>query len=250
MARQAPTKVRCMLQSFEPFNDDVACIRIKPVLGTLPQIRFGQYLIARLSNGHEVPLSIANVPSLNDNVIELHIDHGGRRRAPRAVVDQLNQERMIDIALPHGNVWIEHADNAPLMLLASGTGFAQSRAILEGLLRDEISTSVCLFWRTREADGFYQTELLRQWDDRFPGFRYRLVCCTRENEERFHRQVAEEIDLLACRRVIASGSKRFAESCRAWHCSADAGAVEIESDMLGPPRNADDSRLQAGIGHG
>lgn len=246
----SPATVRCVLHSLESFNKRVTCVRLKSVLVALPRIRPGQYLVARLLNGHEVPLSIANVPSLNDNMIELHIDHAKGRRATRAVLDQLNAERVIDVALPHGRVWLEQAAGAPVMLLASGTGFAQSRAILEGLLRKAPAVNVRLFWRTREQSGFYQIDQLDRWADAHENFRFELICCAREAEEKFHRRVAEEIGSLGCRRLIVSGSKRFAESCRSWHGSGGNGPIEIESDMLRPPLGVGESRLRVGAGQG
>lgn len=246
----SPTTVRCVLQSLESFNKRVTCVRIKPVLVALPRIRPGQYLVARLLNGHDVPLSIANLPSLNDNVIELHIDHAKGRRATRAVLNQLNAERTIDVALPHGRVWVEHAPEAPLMLLASGTGFAQSRAILEGLLREGAAGKVRLLWRTHEQSGFYQIDQLDRWADAYEGFRFELICCEREAEEQFHRRVAEELGALGCRRLIVSGSKRFAESCDSWHGSGSNAPIEIESDMLRPSLDVDQNRLRVGAGQG
>lgn len=248
--RQPPANVRCALHCFESFNERVARIQLKPVLGALPRIRPGQYLIARLLNGHEVPLSIANVPSMNDNLIELHIDYAAGRRATRAVIDQLTSERAIDVALPHGNVWVDQAADSPLVLLASGTGFAQSRAILEGLLRNGSKAKVRLFWRMLNPSGFYQTELLERWAERYRGFDFELMCSASEAEERFHQQVARELESLDCRRLIISGSKRFAESCWAWHASEENVAMVIESDMLRRQPRAGEDRLQARVGHG
>ncbi len=246
----SPTTVRCVLQSLESFNNRVTCVRIKPVLVVLPRIRAGQYLVARLLNGHEVPLSIANLPSSNDNVIELHVDHAKGRRATRAVLDQLNAERTIDVALPHGRVWVEHAADAPLMLLASGTGFAQSRAILEGLVQEGAMGKVRLFWRTREQSFFYQIDQLNRWADAHEGFRFELICCERAAEEQFHRRVAVELVAMGCRRLIVSGSKRFAESCRSWHGKGSNAPIEIESDMLRPLLGVDQSRPRMGAGQG
>ena len=132
--------------------------------------RPGQYLSLRHGDGPGRSFSMATAPR-PDGDIELHI----RRRAGGQVSERLLSSARAGDALrisgPYGDMtW--RGSGAQVAMLATGTGIAPMRALLEQTLGDSVATPVTLYWGARTHAELYLFDELYEWHTRQPGFRF------------------------------------------------------------------------------
>lgn len=132
--------------------------------------RPGQYLNVMVGDGKVRSFSMASPP--NGRTVDLHIRRisGGHFTSSR--LPSLAPGAELEVELPHGMFYLRNEDFRPLLMLATGTGLAPIKSILESLFDDPDCPPVTLYWGARtEADLYYDREI-RAWTGRLPDFRY------------------------------------------------------------------------------
>src|SRR5690606_41946361 len=71
-----------------------------------------------------------------------------------------------------GTFFLREDDDAPIVLLASGTGFAPIKSIVEQVIAKGRELSMALYWGGRRPHDLYMNALAEQWAATVPGFRY------------------------------------------------------------------------------
>lgn len=132
-----------------------------PAVEPLP-FHAGQYLDVLLEGGRRRSFSIASPP--HDGArLELHV-----RRAPgsgftAALFDAMPPGTLLRIEGPIGQFVYEPGE-APLLLVAGGTGFAPLKSMLRHVLEVECTARpVRLYWGARTVGDVYEAALLREW---------------------------------------------------------------------------------------
>lgn len=152
----------CRVHSIDRLASDV----IKVVLRFPPaaEQRFhpGQYIDVIGHGGLRRSYSIANAPSA-DSRIELHI-----RRVPGGVMsrywfDKAKINDLLRVNGPLGTFFLRNLADRNLVFLATGTGIAPVKAMLEGLSShmnaDAQPCTVSVFWGNRDAEDVYWSPL-------------------------------------------------------------------------------------------
>jgi NAD(P)H-flavin reductase len=149
---------------------DVTLLSLRFAIGVRAPFLSGQHLHVVLRDGTRRSYSMANPGYANDGV-ELHVRHmpagrfSGRLLAGLAVGDALTVE------LPFGQLFLR--DQAvPVILLATGTGFAPIKAMVEHAWRRGDRRSMRLYWGGRTEDDLYLRELAHAWARRAPWFTF------------------------------------------------------------------------------
>ena len=158
----AKTQV-CRISSLEKLAPDV----IKVVLRLPPNVLFnfipGQYLDVIGPGSVRRSYSLANAPK-TDNTLELHI-----RAVENGVMSHywFNQAKVNDLLRlhgPQGTFFIRNVAQRDLVFLATGTGIAPVKAMLEampGLSPNQLPRSVSVLWGGRhERDLYFNLEEL------------------------------------------------------------------------------------------
>ena len=109
--------------------------------------RPGQYLKILTGDGRTRSFSMASVPSAG--VVDLHV-----RRIPGGTftdgaLQQLRPGDALQVELPHGAFFYRAKDYRPLLMVATGTGLAPIKSILEALMDDGDCPPVSLYWGAR-----------------------------------------------------------------------------------------------------
>jgi len=152
----------CQILSFEPLAPNISRALLQLPAGRSVQWHPGQYLLL-LIEGDEYAFSIANAPQ--GRIIELHIRHDSTSDSATKIVHYLQHETVVRIKLPFGNRHLGAMDDTgPLWLICGSTGFAQAKAVIEGVLAETPSRPMHLFWGASESDGLYLHELAEQWE--------------------------------------------------------------------------------------
>jgi CDP-4-dehydro-6-deoxyglucose reductase len=149
--------VPCRIQSLEKLAPDV----LKVVLRLPPQQQFtylpGQYIDVIGTGGMRRSYSVANAPSA-DKCIELHI-----RQVPNGAMSQywFKQAKPNDLLRlngPLGTFFLRDVAGLHLVFLATGTGIAPVKAMLEGLAgmaEQNRPRSIAVYWGGRTAQDMY-----------------------------------------------------------------------------------------------
>jgi CDP-4-dehydro-6-deoxyglucose reductase, E3 len=154
-ARVLPTRI----QSLDRVSVDV----LRAVLRLPPAAEFkyhaGQYLDVLGPGGLRRSYSIANAPG-RDRLIELHIRRVSGGAMSQYWFDQAKVNDLLRINGPLGTFFLRGIENQDLVFLATGTGIAPIKAMLEDLARIADTPrvgSISVFWGGRTTSDLYWT---------------------------------------------------------------------------------------------
>ncbi|WP_372662639.1 2Fe-2S iron-sulfur cluster-binding protein, partial [Hydrogenophaga sp.] len=112
--------------------------------------RAGQYIEFVRPDGTRRSYSMANAPS-NDGVrqLELHVRMIPGGKFTDLVFNHLHVRDVQRIEMPLGSFFLREKSDKPMVMLASGTGFAPIKSIIEYALQRGIRRPITLFWGGR-----------------------------------------------------------------------------------------------------
>ena len=207
------------LMSLDKVSHDVAVLRL-----TLPpdhRFRYlpGQYVQVQLKDGGVRSYSMATAAP-RDNQLELHIRHMPGGLFSSFVFDGLKPRAMLRLEGPYGSFFLRDT-TAPMVFLASGTGFAPIQALLEQLREQGNTRPVYLYWGGRRREDLYRHEQLLQWAAELPWLSYTPVLsdaseeCDWQGATGFvHQQVLRDFRSLRDFEVYACGAPIVVDSAR------------------------------------
>src|SRR5690606_27052426 len=122
----------------------------------------GQYVEIILKDGRRRSYSMAGAPH-KGGPLELHIRHmpGGvfTDHVFGAGATQMKEREILRLEGPFGSFFLREDSDKPVVLLASGTGFAPVKAIVEHMIHKAIRRPVRLYWGGRRPHDLYMDEL-------------------------------------------------------------------------------------------
>jgi NAD(P)H-flavin reductase/ferredoxin len=152
---------------------DISVLSLRLPIGRRVPFRAGQYLRVHLGDGESRSYSLANAPQDNDRM-EIHVRHVPGGRFSEACLTELKPGGKLDVELPYGTSCPEDGTE-PLILAATGTGFAPVQSIVEDLARRGASRPVHLFWGGRTKADLYAADRVLGWAERHAWFRFTPV---------------------------------------------------------------------------
>lgn len=152
----------------------VTVLELRFPIGRRAPFRAGQYLNVQLPDGHTRPYSLANSPEHND-AAELHVrtERGGR--FSEGIAAGLRSGDTLEVETPFGDAFATGSDDQPLILLATGTGFAPMKSVILDQVYRRLSRPVHLYWGGRDISDLYLAETARGWERRYDWFRFTPV---------------------------------------------------------------------------
>lgn len=142
---------------------DVMLLELK--LPANEKLRFlaGQYVDLVLRNGIRRSFSMANAPH-DDAFLQLHLrNYGGP--FSQHVFGAMKEKDILRIEGPFGTFFLREESAKPIVLLASGTGFAPIKAMVEHALQAGMARPMTLYWGCRVRADLYLHELAQRWHD-------------------------------------------------------------------------------------
>jgi CDP-4-dehydro-6-deoxyglucose reductase len=142
---------------------DVMLLDLK--LPAQERLRFlaGQYIDLLLRGGIRRSFSMANAPR-DDGFLQLHLrDYGGP--FSQYVFGVMKEKDIIRFEGPFGTFFLREESAKPIVLVASGTGFAPIKAIVEHALDTGVARPMTLYWGCRVRSDLYMHELAEAWHD-------------------------------------------------------------------------------------
>ncbi|HUH60476.1 MAG TPA: CDP-6-deoxy-delta-3,4-glucoseen reductase [Candidimonas sp.] len=217
-------KMPARVMELEPRGADVMVIKLQ--LPATDPFRFyaGQYLQFILKDGRRRSYSMATPPSEN-NLVELHIRHtpGGAftDHVFGSGATQMKLREILRVEGPFGSFFLRDDSDKPIVLLASGTGFAPIKAMVEQMMVAGNPRQAVLYWGGRRPADLYMDELAAEWARTYPGFRYVPVISDAHEDDAWtgrtgfvHHAVLQDIPDLSGHQVYACGAPAMVEHAR------------------------------------
>lgn len=152
---------------------DVTILTLRFPIGLRVPFKAGQYLQVIMEDGDRRNFSIANATRDNDGA-ELHIRHVAGGKFSIATLGKLAIGDSLQIEGPYGDFYLR-ASARPIILLASGTGFAPIKSIVETSIHAGDRRPMHLYWGARKREDIYLAELPSKWARRSPCFSFTPV---------------------------------------------------------------------------
>ena len=233
--RMMPARVMKM----ERGAPDVTLLELKLPANEKFMFLAGQYVDLILRDGTRRSFSMANAPH-DSAFLQLHVrNYGGP--FSQHVFGAMKEKDILRVEGPFGTFFLREDSAKPIVLLASGTGFAPIKAIVEHALHTGMKRPMTLYWGCRVRADLYLDGLAERWQ-RDGILRYVPVLSEAGGSDNWtgrtgfvHRAVMEDFPDLSGHQVYACGAPIVVESAQR-DFTAQCGLPEEEffSDSFTP----------------
>ena len=208
------------VQSIERPADDVVVISLKLPANERLQYLAGQYIEFMLKDGKRRSYSMANAPH-DDQFVQLHIRHMPGGLFTDQVFGKMKERDILRFEGPLGSFFLREESSKPIVLVASGTGFAPIKAVIEHAFYRESKRPMTLYWGGRRPKDIYMMDLCCGWAAAHEHFRFVPVVSDALSEDNWsgrtgfvHRAAAEDFPDLSGHQVYACGAPIVIDSAR------------------------------------
>jgi CDP-4-dehydro-6-deoxyglucose reductase, E3 len=152
----------CRVQKMERLADDVMVLQLKLPANEKLVYLAGQFLEFLLKDGSRRSFSMANAPH-DAEFLQLHVRHVAGGNFTDHVFGKMKERDILRFEGPLGTFFLREDSSKPIVLVASGTGFAPIKAILEEALHKDIARPMTLYWGGRRPRDLYMNALAESW---------------------------------------------------------------------------------------
>ena len=207
---------------------DVAVLQMQLPANDRLQYHAGQYVEFILRDGSRRSYSMANAPhtQIDKPGIELHVRHLPGGKFTDHVFTAMKEKDILRMEGPFGSFFLREDSTKPMILLASGTGFAPIKAIIEHLQwkhgqdKSQARPTV-LYWGCRSKADLYMHEWAQQAAKSLPNLSYIPVLSEPKPEDAWtgrtglvHQAVMHDHPNLMNHQVYACGAPIMVESAQ------------------------------------
>lgn len=200
--------------------DDVMIVSLQLPANERLQYKAGQYIEFLLKDGKRRSYSMANAPHLDD-YLTLHIRHMPGGVFTDHVFGTMKEREILRIEGPMGTFFLREDSDKPMVLLASGTGFAPIKAIVEQAIHQNSGRPMLLYWGGRRPQDLYMNALCEEWARTIPGFKYVPVVSDAQPEDNWagrtgfvHQAVMADLPDLSGYQVYACGNPAMVDAAK------------------------------------
>ena len=226
-------KMPARVSSLERKSHDVMIVRLQLPANDPFNYRPGQYVEFLLRDGSRRSYSMANAPH-NGPGLELHVRHMPGGKFTDHVFGVMKEKEIQRIEGPFGSFFLREDSDKPMVLLASGTGFAPIKALIEHMQFQGITRRATLYWGGRRPEDLYMEDWVRAKLLEMPNLDYVPVISDALPQDAWtgrtgfvHRAVLEDLPDLSGYQVYACGAPIVVDSARNDYCEL-AGLAEEE----------------------
>jgi CDP-4-dehydro-6-deoxyglucose reductase len=202
---------------------DVMLMKLQLPANVALKYRAGQYVEFILRDGSRRSYSMANAPEhLGDPpMLELHLRHMPGGKFTDHVFGAMKEKEIMRLEGPLGSFFLREDSDKPIVLLASGTGFAPIKAIIEHMRAKGIARPAVLYWGCRSRADLYLHDWAMQAAGSMPNLRYIPVLSEARAEDAWagrsglvHQAVMADLPDLSGHEVYACGAPIMVESAQ------------------------------------
>jgi CDP-4-dehydro-6-deoxyglucose reductase len=219
-------KMPSRVTSLEKVSHDVMVVKLQLPANDTMRYHAGQYIEFILRDGARRSYSMANAPH-NGPGVELHIRHMPGGKFTDHVFSAMKEKEILRVEGPFGSFYLREDSDKPMVLLASGTGFAPIKALIEHLQFRGSTRPATLYWGGRRPADLYMDEWVKARLAEMPNLRYVPVISNALPEDNWtgrtgfvHKAVIEDFPDLSGHQVYACGAPIVVDSARAEYSAA------------------------------
>ncbi|OYY88096.1 MAG: CDP-6-deoxy-delta-3,4-glucoseen reductase [Polaromonas sp. 28-63-22] len=234
-------KMPIRVNTFAKASHDVMVMRLQLPAADVFRYHAGQYVEFLLRDGDRRAYSIANAPhtQAENPGVELHIRHMPGGKFTEHVFGAMKEKEIMRIEGPFGSFYLREDSTKPMVLLASGTGFAPIRAMIEHMQFKRITRPAVLYWGGRRPADLYMNDWIMARVAEMPNLRYVPVVSDALPEDAWtgrtgfvHQAVLADIADLSGYQVYACGAPIVVDSAQAAYLAAGLPADEFFADSF------------------
>jgi len=212
--------VPCRVERLERPAPDVAVIGLRLPMNENFRFLAGQYIDILLKDGKRRSYSLATRPDPGGvTALEVHARHTPGGLFTDHVFTRLKIRDLLRFEGPLGSFFLREDSDKPIVMLASGTGFAPIKAMCEQAFQRKLQRPITLYWGCRTKRDLYMLDIPLNWQH--PGFRFIPVLSDPTAECRWtrrigfvHRAVMEDFPDMSEVQVYACGAPVMVDSAR------------------------------------
>lgn len=217
--RKMPARVATLRR----VSHDVMVMHLQLPASEVFKYHAGQYIEFILRDGSRRSYSMANAPhtQVESPGLELHLRHipGGKFTDP--VFSTLKEKDILRVEGPFGSFYLREDSPKPMVLLASGTGFAPIKALIEHMQFKNLQRPAVLYWGGRRPADLYMNDWVQAKCRELPWLSYIPVVSDGLPEDAWqgrtgfvHRAVLQDLPDLSTHQVYACGAPIVIDSAR------------------------------------
>jgi len=217
-------KLPVRVSALEKVSHDVMRVRLQLPAADTFRYHAGQYIEFILRDGARRAYSMANAPHTQEGApgVELHIRHMPGGRFTDHVFATMIEKEILRVEGPFGSFFLREDSDKPIVLLASGTGFAPVKALIEHMRHKAMTRPTTLYWGGRRPGDLYMDAWVREQAAALPWLRYVPVVSDALPEDAWagrtgfvHQAVLDDFADLSGHQVYACGAPIVVDSARA-----------------------------------
>jgi len=235
-------KMPVRIASMEKMSSDVMRIMLQLPSTENMQYHAGQYVEFLLRDGSRRAYSMANAPHTlvaGTPMVELHIRHMPGGKFTDHVFGAMKEKEIQRIEAPFGSFYLREDSNKPMVLLASGTGFAPIKTLLEHMQHKNIQRPARLYWGGRRPSDIYMSDWVTAQLALMPNLQFIPVVSDALPEDHWtgragfvHAAVLQDIADLSGYQVYACGAPVVIESAQRDYAAHGLPAEEFFADSF------------------
>ena len=218
-------KMPARVATLEKLSPDVVRLKLQLPANDIIQYHAGQYVEFILRDGARRSYSMANAPhTLIESgapMVDLHIRHMPGGKFTDHVFGAMKEKEILRIEGPYGSFHLRDDSPKPMVLLASGTGFAPIKAIIEHMQFMGITRDAMLYWGGRRPHDLYLHDWVLARCAEMPHLTYVPVVSDALAEDAWsgrtgfvHQAVLQDLPDLSGHQVYACGAPIVVDSAR------------------------------------
>ncbi len=216
-------KMPVRVSALERASHDVMVLRLQLPASDAFQYHAGQYVEFLLRDGDRRSYSMANAPHTQSAQpsLELHLRHMPGGKFTDHVFGAMKEKDILRIEGPYGSFFLREDSTKPMVLLASGTGFAPIKAIIEHMQFKGITREATLYWGGRRPADLYQSAWIEAKLAEMPNLRYVPVVSNALPDDAWtgrtgfvHEAVLQDVPDLSGHEVYACGAPIVVDSAK------------------------------------
>ena len=210
--------------SLEKKSHDVMVIQLQLPASDTMQYKAGQYIEFILRDGARRSYSMATAPHIasDGKTLELHLRHMPGGKFTDHVFGEMKEKEIQRIEGPFGSFYLREDSEKPMILLASGTGFAPIKAIIQHLQHQGSTRPVAVYWGGRRPADLYMHDWVLAHVAATPNLTYVPVVSNALPEDAWtgrtgfvHHAVMADFPDLSAHQVYACGAPIVVDSAQA-----------------------------------
>lgn len=234
-------KMPCRVQALERVAHDVIVLKLKLPANERLQFLAGQYIDILLKDGKRRSYSMANAPH-DDEHVELHVRNMNNGAFTEFVFNRMKVKDILRFEGPLGTFFLREDSDKPMIFVASGTGFAPIKSIIEHALHIGVQRPMTFYWGGRRPQDIYLGELAARWQQQHDNLTFIPVISDALPEDNWrgrtgfvHHAVMEDFPDLSGYQVYACGAPIVVESAhRDFTAQCNLPDDEFYSDAFTP----------------